>query len=282
MHRMARARVDRPAAALSIALVALVGCAEGGGRMFPDGGPGVDAAAADAGGRDAGPGRVDAGPGAADAGPGAVDAGHPDAGPGATDAGRPDAGDPARRDAGPPGGPCTITPGMLVIVEVMIASTTGSTDRGEWFEITNTGACTASLAGLTIQSPTGGGARREHTMTAGTIAPGQRFVLAQDGDAVANHGLAHDYVYGTGRSSDEVVLNNEADSLTLELDGVIIDQVAWPSTGFERSFARQYPEDRPKALNEDWASWCDATMVYSSMGGTFYGTPRAPNDGTCR
>jgi hypothetical protein len=113
------------------------------------------------------------------------------------------------------------------------------------------------------------------------IMAGQRLVLAQSGDPVENHGLAHDYVYGTG-GADEVVLNNDNDELTLELaDGTVLDRVAWPSTGFTRGASRQLPADVPTAMNEDWALWCDATRVYSMMGGTFLGSPQSANDATC-
>ncbi len=220
------------------------------GFVVPDGGP------VDAGPRDGGP--PDAGP---------VDAGPPDAG-------RVDAG-PA--DAGPPR--CSPALGRLVITEVMIASQAG-TDNGEWFEIENPGTCAVDLTGLVLSSPTSAGEPVMHTMTGGTVAPGQYFVLALSADPVQNHDLDFDYVYGTGALSD-IYLGNSGDELSIWYGGVELDYVAWDATGFTRGYARQFPRATALDLNDDWSLWCDATGIYStSAGGPFYGTPGSRN-GTC-
>jgi hypothetical protein len=212
-------------------------------------------------------------------GGGGVDADVPrDAGP--RDAGPRDAGP---RDAGRPDAPSTCAPATdrLAIVEVMIASQAG-TDRGEWFEIRNTGTCAVDLSGLVLESPTSSGSVPvTHTMTAGVVAPGDHFVLALSGDTTDNHGLPHDYVYGTGTTSADVLFNNTGDELAISFGGVEIDRVVWPSEGFVRGMSRQFPRDLPVAMNADWAHWCDATAVFSTIAGTsYFGTPGATN-GLC-
>lgn len=260
----------RVRSARAVLLVLVCACAQGGG----DGGTPRDGGRSDAarrdGGRDAG--RHDAG---RDAGP-RRDSGFTDAG--RIDASMPDAGgmDASVPDAG--GGDCTLGEGALAIVEVMIAARSGPGDRGEWFEVVNTLDCTADLAGLVVVSPTAG-TEQSHTVTGGTIAPGQHFVFALSGDAAENHRLPHDYVYGTGSASD-VLFANDADWLELRAGVTTIDRVEWPSGGFTHGRARQFPDGADPGDNGNWSRWCDATDIYSDAGGTFYGTPQRAN-GTC-
>ena len=254
----------RPSALLFVAaLLALLvpACAQGG---LGDAGSAMDAATSDAGPRDAGrDARVsppDSGP--RDAGPPPVDSGPRDAGP---------------RDSGT-SGTCPPSSLNLAIVEIMIASQSGSGDLGEWFEVRNLGSCAINLAGLEIDSPTGGGTPVIHTVTSGLVTAGGFFVFAESGDAGDNHGLAVDYVYGSGTTG--VVFNNSADSLSLRFGGMPIDTVSWTgSTDYRVGAARQLSRGTEAADNSMVGSgnWCDATNVYSSSGGTFLGTPGALN-----
>ena len=173
---------------------------------------------------------------------------------------------------------CAPAPGRLAIVEVMIASQSG-TDRGEWFEVLNTGGCTVDLSGLVLESPTTAGIPVTHTVSMGLVAPGQHFVFAQSGDPVENHGLAWDYVYGTGTTAD-IFLGNSGDDLLLrDASGAEIDRVHW-ADGFTRGASREFPSDLSPSDNDDWASWCDSVALYSSAGGLFYGSPGTRN-GVC-
>jgi len=259
-----------PALACALALVA---CAQGGGGAttstpMSDAGAG----AADTGAAEEESDAERRGPHEDASEPMEIDAGTP---PGGMDAG------PETRDAGPPsrdaGAPCTIAAGSLAIVEVMVASVSGSGDRGEWFEIVSLASCTIDLAGIEIESPTSTGTMLSHTIRSGTIAPTQYFVFALSGDATENHGLSFDYAYGSGAGSD-VILNNGADSLTLRTGTTVIDSVSWATGGYTVGHARQLPSGSDPRVN-DWARFCDATSVYSSSAsaGTFYGTPGAAN-----
>ncbi len=284
--------------------LALAGCAQGGAQEALDAGHGV----ADSGGsrdagvtpqdagttpydagatpQDAGTAPHDAGTAPHDAGTAPHDAGTAphDAGTGPTDSGlghdagpSPDSGTDAGSIAD--GGPtCAPAPGQLAIDEVMIASASGLGDRGEWFEVVNYGTCRVDLTGVIVESPTSAGAMKTATISAGTIAPGQHFVFALSGDAMDNHGLPVDYVYGVGGGADEVILNNGADSLTLTAGMTVLDTVSWPSGGFTYGHARQLPPAVDPSMNSSWSAWCDATSVYSTAGGsTFYGTPGTAN-----
>lgn len=263
--------------ALVAPTVAVGGCAQGGGGN--DGGATVDGSTArDGGRRDSG---VRDGGRPTDAGM------RTDSGTMMTDAGPRDGGmmmttNSGARDAGPRdsgGMTCPPAPGMLVIDEVMISSVSGSGDRGEWFEVVNVGTCTIDLTGLTIVSPAGTGAEKTHTVTSGSVAPGRYFVFALDSAPAANHFLPFDYAYGTGGAED-VIFNNSADWLELRSGATVIDRVAWPSGGYTNGKSRMLPGTPSATANDTWANLCDSTAVYSTTGGTFYGTPQMPN-GTC-
>ncbi len=181
---------------------------------------------------------------------------------------------PPRTDAGPPR-PCAPTATTLAITEIMIASSSGSGDRGEWFEVLSSATCAMDLTGLVIESVAGAGAPVMHTVTSGMIPAGGYFVLAMSAVAAENHGLAHDYVYGV-----TIAFANGGGTLRLRLGATVIDEITWPSGGFTYSSARQFPAGAALDMNGDWPMWCDATSVYSMMGGSFRGTPGMAN-GAC-
>lgn len=257
----------------------IVGCAEGG-EMGPDAFMMGDAGAPEGGAGDAG---VD---GAADAGiPDATarDADTMDASSGDAE---PDSGamDAAAMDASPPdatGPPCTVAPGFVYINEIMIASVSGSRDRGEWFEIYNPGDCEADLSGMVIASPTSSGTMREHTISSLRIAPGSYTVLAQSLNPAEHHGANVDYAYGTGSSTTEIRFSNSRDSLLLRAGMDEIDRIEWTSSGFSYSTSRQFPTSGAISEHGTWSRWCDSTQTFSMTGGVFYGTPGMANDMTC-
>ncbi|MDQ3033609.1 MAG: lamin tail domain-containing protein [Myxococcota bacterium] len=267
--RRSRAHTARPRAThIALALALAAGCATGGAGE-------LDAGRADAGRRDGG--RTDAG----DAG----DAGRRDAGDAAIaiDAGvdaamaldaSVDAGTDSGFDAGV--ALCPPTAERLGIVEVMISSRSGSTDRGEWLELLNVGDCAVDLTGLVIASPPSGmGVAIEFSLPGGTILPGARWVLAQSAVPLENHDLPHDAVYSG------ITLDNGGDWIELRAGGVTIDRVSWGSTDFLHGTARSFPDGRPLVDNASQLQWCNATAVYSmATGGPYRGTPRAPN-GAC-
>ena len=249
----------RTTVALSVFALAALGCAEGGTGP-KDAGVRGDSTVRDSGRRDTG---------IRDSGP--RDTGPRDSGP--RDAGGGDAG--GRTDAAPPtdAGPgCALEAGSVAIVEAMVSSRSGSGDLGEWFEVVSTAPCALDLTGMVIVSPDGGGTEQSHTVGALTLMPGARLVFAQSGNAMENHLLPHDYVYGS-----TIVLDNASDWIELRVGADVVDRVAWPSGGFSHGRARQFPQGGDVGSNANWSLWCDATDRYSDAGGTFYGTPQMPN-----
>lgn len=240
---------------LAAALLA-IGCAQGGGI---DAGPG-DSGTVDGGpmrrdaGRDAGVVVTDSGPrdASADAGPPMMDSGRPDSGPPGTDGGR---------DAGP--GVCAPAAATIEISEIMVASQTGSGDRGEWFEIHNLSGCPIDLTGLEIDAGV------THTMTSGLLTAGGFFVLAQSVVPAENHMLVPGYAYGT-----TVTFANSAGVLVLRSSGMEIARVTWGSTDHRTGASRQLSRGATMATGLGSSSWCDSTDVYSTAtGGPYLGTP---------
>lgn len=263
-------------AALSLGCAVLfAGCAQGGfadAGARPDARPRLDAGPTDSGVVTDSGLRPDTGV-ARDSGVTPTDSGLVDAG---RDSGPADSG--VVRDSGTGGTFCMPSPTNMAIVEVMVASQSGSGDRGEWFEVQNLGACPIDMTGLIVESPTGSGSPRTHEVTRGVLTAGGFFVFGQSGDPADHHGLPVDYVYGSGTTG--VVLNNSTDSLILSFGGTEIDRVAWGSTDHRTGASRQLSRGAESGDNSSLGatSYCDSTDIYSSAtGGPFLGTPGARN-----
>ena len=223
-------------------------------RTIDDGGPRTDA------GRPLPPTAFDAG---ADAGS--------DPGPPPVDAGPPPV------DAGPVIATCDPSPATIHITELMVLTALGEGDRGEWFELFNSGSCDVNLAGLAIESPTNGGSLREVVLTEGVLRAGEYAVFAQSHVAYDNHGLAFDFAYGMGNSG--VVLSNPRDTLRVSYGGVALSTVHW-TEGTPLGVALQRdPADRSDEASILAAPFCEATAHYgvTSGGDALYGSPGAPN-----
>ncbi len=177
-------------------------------------------------------------------------------------------------DAGVDAGPSLCVPSStnMEISEVMVASQTGATDRGEWFELHNLTGCPIGLSGLEIDI---GGVT--HTVTSGLLTAGGLFVLAQSGDPTENHGLGDDYVYGAS-----LRMSNIGGTLVLShpMSGEVA-RVSWGSTDHRTGSARQLGMGRPMTNSLGGVGWCDSTGVYSmAAGGPYLGTPGMIN-ATC-
>lgn len=209
-----------------------------------------------------------------------ADAQLPDAGP--ADAALPPV-DAAMFDAGNDAGMftlCAPTATTIHIVELMQRSAAGADDRGEWFEVLNSGDCTIDMNGVVIVSPNSSGTEMSATVTSGVIPSGARFVLARSGNSVENHGLPRvGFAYGVASG---VVLDNSTDWLELRLGRAVLDRVEWTSTDVFGGGARawRFPDDAPPSMSSSRALWCFArdSQVYSTgAGGPFYGSPGEPN-----
>ncbi|MBM4352895.1 MAG: lamin tail domain-containing protein [Deltaproteobacteria bacterium] len=159
------------------------------------------------------------------------------------------------------------TAGQVIFTELMPKST-GGTDNGEWVEVYNTTDKTFDIGGCSLKDKD-----TDNHVIAGSlvIGPGATLVLARSKDAVANHGLTFDYVYGTGYS-----LSNTDDELILVCNAIEIDRVDYLSYWVTEGVAAQLdPKAYDGAKNDSFESWCFAAETYGTAGKK--GSPQAKN-----
>ena len=117
----------------------------------------------------------------------------------------------------------------VVINEVMADPSAVGDDRGEWFEVHNTGSSSVSLQGWTIRSNNDAA----HTITGSVSVPAGGFaVLGINGTKSKNGGVTVNYVYGAAinlaNSSDWLVLRDGAGALAWSAESSgIVAALAW-------------------------------------------------------
>lgn len=181
--------------------------------------------------------------------------------------GRTGDGEQARSAAAAPVAP---EPGDLVITEIMPSPAAVADVNGEWFEVTNVADHSLVVSGLQLPAR-GYGEYTEFRPL--VVAAGEALLVASDPHLGANGGLRPDLSAGV----THLELDNGSDSVTLLLDGVVIDSVSydasWPfDYGWSMSLA---PESADVDANDDAAAWCLGTAVY---GAGDHGTPGEVND----
>jgi hypothetical protein len=149
----------------------------------------------------------------------------------------------------------------LIVTEIMTNPGILADSVGEYFEIKNLGALAIDLGGMVVRDR----AANHFTVTAPLmLAPGAYLVFAR------NIGAADgrvDYVYGTAMS-----LGNDSDSIILELEGEIVDEVAYDAS-FPKIEGRsmELRASGETAIGNDApSSWCASNTAL--LGGDF-GTP---------
>jgi hypothetical protein len=188
-------------------------------------------------------------------------------------------GPPARAPSFPPfdpgeGGICSgaLAPGDLVIDEMMIESVAGSGDHGEWLEAQSTVDCAIDIRGLHGDAPSGAKVRRFDINDDLWVPAFGRFVVADSTIAAINHDLPGAVVSWFGQPGD--VLRNKGGTVTLHMNGLVIDSVTYPSMTLTVGASLSFPSDCPLSRRADWGAW--QTSNASWFPG-FYGTPNAPN-----
>lgn len=154
--------------------------------------------------------------------------------------------------------------GEVVISEIMY-NPLGSEPAAEWFEVVNRTEIPLELNGVTFTSGTELGSYG----TPMVLLPQARVVFCRS----TADGPAGCQMYG------QVVLNNRADDISITAGGVLLDRVAYGTTGaWPRSVngrAIGLRESSLDAMANDLAgNWCLA----STPAGSDLGTPGAPND----
>jgi hypothetical protein len=217
-----------------------------------------------------------------------VDADAPDSSGGTPDASTPDSSAP---DSSPPPpqdsgtvGPPNACPspagaGSLAVVELMIASQTGSGDKGEWVEIQNTQGCAYNLNGLHIESPRGSLVDSVDITTDYWLPPNGIFVIADSADAATNHNVPTPplWTWNAGNTAD--VLKNDGDTITISMKGTVVDNFTYPALVLYSGISVSFPADCAWSDRSSFARWSYSVYVWSSP---FQGTPNADNtDVTC-
>ncbi len=150
--------------------------------------------------------------------------------------------------------------GSLIISEVMNNPSNVADIRGEWFEVYNPSEVDVALNGLTITDVEGLESHRISTSVPVLVPAGGYAVLGNNLNQSSNGGVAVDYQY------DGLVLSNESDSLRLEFEGVLLDQVMWDNgatmpdvSGRSMQLDILYYDSSSNDISDYWCAPDDAT-----------------------
>lgn len=177
-------------------------------------------------------------------------------------------------DAAPEGaceGP--LSPGDIIIDEMMIESVAGTGDYGEWLEARSTLACHVNLLGLHGECPKGAKVITFDVTSDFWLAGGASFVVADSLVPAIDHDLPGSLFAWEGHPGD--VLRNEGATVSLWMNEVLIDSVTYPALKLQVGRSWAFPSDCDPNLRGAFANW--QTSVSSWFPG-FFGTPNAPND----
>jgi hypothetical protein len=174
-----------------------------------------------------------------------------------------------------PEGACPSPPsaGDLVIDELMIESVAGTGDYGEWLEVESTRPCALDLRGLHGEAPSGLKVRTFDVVEDFWLAPSGTFVVADSYDPAINHDLPGAVIAWAGEPGD--VLRNKGGTVSLLLQGALIDSLTFPALKLVVGASTSFPADCPLSMRSDWTAWQTSTASWFPG---FYGTPNAPND----
>ena len=177
-------------------------------------------------------------------------------------------------DAGE-GGVCSHPPtsGDLAIVELMIESTSGTGDHGEWIEVASTLGCAINLNGLTGNCPTGAKVATFAVTDDLWIPALGTFVIADSTNAAIDHDLPGPVIPWAGNAGD--VLRNAGATVTLLSNGVIVDSVTYPAVKLTTGVSLAFPRDCPATVRSAWTAWQPSIASWFPA---FRGSPNAPND----
>jgi hypothetical protein len=182
--------------------------------------------------------------------------------------------------AGPPfdagdAGACStpLGPGDLAIVELMIESTSGTGDHGEWLEVRSTRACAVDLAGLHGETSASSKVYSFDVEGDLWLPAGGSVVVADSSNAAMNHALPGIVLTWSGEPGD--VLRNEGATVSLLSAGVLIDSVTYPKLKLTPGASLAFPADCAASLRADWSDWQFSTASWFPA---FQGTPNARND----
>ena len=180
-----------------------------------------------------------------------------------------DAGSP--KDAGPVLCQGPLASGDVKIVELMIASQSGSGDKGEWIELQSTRQCTLNLKGLRVESPRGTTTDKAEITTDFLLPPNGIFVVADSALTTDNHGVG--VVAAAFGASD--VLKNDGDTISVfSSTNAAIDTLTFPKFTLFIGRSVSFPWDCAWSDRSAWGRW---SWSFNKWNGNFQGTPNDDN-----
>jgi len=173
-----------------------------------------------------------------------------------------------------------LLPGELLITEIMFDPAKVNDLTGEWFEVYNATAQDITLCkGWVFRDE---GTDSYSNLNDIVITPGGRSLFVRSGDGTVNGGLPSffDLAWGGAMSLSNT---SAGDEIVLELDGVVIDRVAytpWAVSGHAMQLDQAIldaldPSNPDDTVNDTRNPWCEATQPY---GKGDLGTPGTLND----
>ena len=131
--------------------------------------------------------------------------------------------------------------------------------------------CAVNLRGLHGDCPHG--AKAATFDVAGDLwSPGGTFVVAESVSPALNHDLPLPVIAWQGNVGD--VLRNKGTTLTVSLDGNVIDTLTYPALALTVGTSLEFPSDCDPSVRADFSKWQPSQ---SSWFPGFFGTPNAPN-----
>lgn len=159
-----------------------------------------------------------------------------------------------------------ISPGDLVINEIMKDPSIVSDSNGEWFELYNPTDNAILLDGLEIKD-----ASTDHFVIASpsaTINPKGFFILGRNADEATNGEVKVDYQYSN------FILGNDDDEIILFSGSTEIDRVEYNNTNFPHTAGKSLSLANPDLDNNLGSNWLSANLQY---GAGDFGTPGQEN-----
>jgi hypothetical protein len=151
-----------------------------------------------------------------------------------------------------------ISPGDLVVSELMANPAAVSDTAGEWFELYNTSASSIDINGLVLRD----NGSNHHTISNPVpllLAPGDYRVLGRNGDPASNGGYLPDYIYS------DFTLANSSDAIILESGGVEIFRLSYSSgDNFGEAGISMALTQIPQAISAADYSASDLQTVFGS------------------
>jgi len=165
-----------------------------------------------------------------------------------------------------------LSPGDVLIDELMIESVAGAGDDGEWLEVRSTLDCAVNLIGLHGECARGATLITFDVTGDFWLPPGGTFVVTDSAVPAINHYVPGPLVSWAGHPGD--VLRNKGATVSLRMNDILIDTITYPALKLEVGKSWAFPSDCDPSLRDDFSKWQPSVSSWFSL---FYGTPNAAN-----